>query len=68
MIVHEAHRSFGPGAELMARIAEESFLYMEAPIERVSGYDVIVPFFAREQEYLPDEDRIIGAARRSLDF
>ena len=68
VIVHEAPRSFGPGAEMMARLVEESFLYLEAPIERVTGYDLHVPYFAREQAYLPDVERITGAARRALDF
>lgn len=67
VIVHEAHRSFGPGAEIMARLIEKSFWYLEAPIERVTGYDVHVPYFAREQAYLPDADRIVAAARKTLE-
>jgi len=67
VIVHEAHRSFGPAGEIAFRILEDSFWYLEAPIERVTGYDVHVPFFAREQQYLPDVDRIVAAARRCLE-
>jgi pyruvate dehydrogenase E1 component beta subunit len=67
VVVHEAHRSFGPGAEVMARLNEKSFWYLEAPVQRVTGYDVIVPFFAREQEYLPQEEDIVEAAHRVLD-
>ena len=66
VIVHEAHRSFGPGAEIIARLVEKSFYYLEAPIQRVSGYDVIVPYFAREQDYLPTVERIVAAARDAL--
>lgn len=66
VVVHEAHRSFGPGAEIVARINEKSFWYLEAPIKRVTGYDVITPLFAREQAYLPDTDRILRAARETL--
>lgn len=66
VVVHEAHRSFGPGAEVIARLLEKSFYYLEAPVERVTGYDVIVPYFAREQAYLPDEDRIVAACRKVL--
>jgi len=66
VIVHEAHRSFGPAAEIMARLIEKSFWYLEAPIQRVTGYDVHVPYFAREQAYLPDIDRIVAAAREAL--
>lgn len=68
VIVHEAPKSFGPGAEIMARLIEESFLFLEAPVVRVTGYDVHVPYFARERAYLPDVDRIVEAARASLNF
>jgi pyruvate dehydrogenase E1 component beta subunit len=67
VIVHEANRSFGPGAEIIARLVEKSFFYLEAPIRRVTGYDVIFPFFAREQAYLPDVPRILHAARETLE-
>lgn len=66
VIVHEACRSFGPGAEIIARLVEKSFYYLEAPIQRVAGYDVIFPSFAREQAYLPDATRIVHAARAAL--
>ncbi|MBN1248509.1 MAG: alpha-ketoacid dehydrogenase subunit beta [Anaerolineae bacterium] len=66
VVVHEAHRSFGPGAEIVARVNEKSFWYLEAPIKRVTGFDVIVPLFAREQAYLPDVDRVLRAARETL--
>ena len=66
VVVHEAHRSFGPGAEIVSRINEKSFWYLEAPIKRVTGFDVVVPLFAREQAYLPDADRILRAARETL--
>jgi pyruvate dehydrogenase E1 component beta subunit len=66
VIVHEAHRSFGPGAEIIARLVEKSFFYLEAPIQRVTGYDMIFPFFAREHAYLPDVPRIMQAARIAL--
>jgi pyruvate dehydrogenase E1 component beta subunit len=66
VVVHEAHRSFGPGAEIVSRIMEKSFWYLEAPIKRVTGFDVIVPLFAREQAYIPDVDRILRGARETL--
>jgi len=66
VVVHEAHRSFGPAGEITARLAEKSFYYLEAPIQRVTGFDVIVPYFAREQAYLPDAARITAAARTAL--
>jgi pyruvate dehydrogenase E1 component beta subunit len=66
VVVHEAHRTYGPGGELVARILEGAFFRLEAPVERVTGYDVNVPFFAREQAYLPDARRIARAAREVL--
>lgn len=66
VVVHEAPRSFGAGAEVAARIMEKAFYYLEAPIARVAGFDIIMPLFAREQAYLPDADRIFAAARKTL--
>ena len=67
VVVHEAHRSFGPGAEVVSRIMEKAFYYLEAPIARVTGYDVIIPLFSRENAYLPNANRIVRAARRTFD-
>ncbi len=66
VIVHEAQRSFGAAGEVIARLIEHAFFYLEAPIERVTGYDITMPYFAREHEYLPDVPRIMAAARRAL--
>lgn len=66
VIVHEAPRSFGPGAEIVSRMVEESFWYLEAPIQRVAGWDIIIPLFAYEQIYLPSADRVVRAAREAL--
>lgn len=66
VIVHEAHRSFGPGAEIASRIMEQSFWMLEAPIKRVTGFDIVVPLFAREQAYLPNAERVLRAARETL--
>jgi pyruvate dehydrogenase E1 component beta subunit len=67
VIVNEGPRSFGVPAEIVARLVEKSFWYLEAPIARVTGYDVIVPLFAYEQAYLPDQQRILAAARQTMD-
>ncbi len=66
MIVHEAPRSFGAGAEIVARLVEKAFYYLEAPIARVTGYDIVFPLPAREKNYLPNADRVLRAARRLL--
>jgi pyruvate dehydrogenase E1 component beta subunit len=65
-VVHEAPRSFGPGAEVVARLVEKSFFYLEAPVARVTGYDVVIPLFSREKYYLPGVPRIVDAARKLL--
>ncbi len=66
MIVHEAPRSFGPGAEIVARLVEKAFYHLEEPIVRVTGYDVVFPLFARENSYLPNADRVLRTARRLI--
>ena len=67
VVVHEAPRTAGMGAEIIARINDEALWYLEAPVERVTGYDVPVPLFAREEAYLPDEERIRAGIERALD-
>lgn len=66
VVVHEAPRSFGAGAEIVARLMEKAFYYLEAPIERVAGFDVVIPLFSREKAYLPGTERILRAARKVL--
>ena len=66
VVIHEAPRSFGPGAEIVSRLMEKAFYYLEVPIERVTGFDVPVPLFSRENAYIPDVNRILKAARNSL--
>lgn len=67
VIVNEAHRAYGPASEISARIADLAFYYLEAPIERVTGFDVPVPYFSREHDYLPDRSRVVSAAKRALE-
>jgi pyruvate/2-oxoglutarate/acetoin dehydrogenase E1 component len=66
--VHEATRSFGPGAEIAASIAEGAFLSLEAPVARVAAYDVPFVGFARERASIPDVPRVVAAARQTLAF
>lgn len=66
VVIHEASRSFGPGAEIVSRLVEKSFWYLEAPIKRVTGYDVVFPSFGYEKLYLPGVQRILTAARETL--
>ena len=66
VIIHEAPRSFGPGAEIISRLMEKAFFYLEAPIARVTGFDIVIPLFSRENSYLPSVPRILKEARKLL--
>ena len=68
VVVHEAPRSFGPGAEIATSIMEGAFLALEAPIKRVTGHDVSFVGFAREKANVPDVARVVAAARETLAF
>ena len=68
VIVQEAALTAGFGAEVAARIAERSLTSLLAPIERVAGYDVVMPLPRLEHHYMPNEARILAAARRALAY
>ena len=68
VIVHEAAYTGGFGGEIAARLAERGLLSLQAPIERVAGYDTILPLPRLEDHYIPSERRILAAARRTLSF
>ena len=68
VVVHEAPRSFGPGAEIAASIMDGAFLSLEAPIRRVTAYDVPFVGFAREKANVPDVPRVVAAVRETLAF
>jgi pyruvate dehydrogenase E1 component beta subunit len=66
VVVHEAPKSFGPGAEIISQLMEGAFYYLEAPIQRVTGYDIVIPYFSREKSYMPNIKRIVEAARATV--
>jgi pyruvate dehydrogenase E1 component beta subunit len=68
VVVHEAPRTLGLGAEIVARIVEEAFDHLEAPVARVTGWDVPYPPAALEQAFLPSVDRIVEAVRATVDY
>jgi len=68
VVVHEAPSFVGLGAELAARLSEELYYEMEAPVLRVTGYDTPYPPSRLEEEYLPDLDRVLHTVDRSLAF
>jgi pyruvate dehydrogenase E1 component beta subunit len=58
VVVHEAPLTSGFGAEISARIMERCFLHLEAPVQRVAGFDTIMPYYKLELDYMPDAARI----------
>jgi pyruvate/2-oxoglutarate/acetoin dehydrogenase E1 component len=68
VVVHEAARTCGVGAEVTARIVERAFLHLEAPVRRLTAFDVPYSGFAREKVWLPDAARIARAVRDILAF
>ena len=68
VVAHEAQRTCGVGAEVMARIVETAFLQLQAPVRRVTAYDIVYPGFAREAGWLPDVEKILRAVRETLAF
>jgi pyruvate dehydrogenase E1 component beta subunit len=68
VVAHEAQRSFGVGAEVVARVVETAFLQLEAPVRRVTAFDIVYPGFARERGWLPGSDRVLRAVRETLAF
>ena len=68
VVIHEGPRHCGIGAEVVARIVENALTELEAPVRRLTGYDVQFPYFARERAFLPNAERIMHAARDVLEF
>ena len=66
VIVHEAPRTAGFGAEIAARVAEECLYELLAPVQRVTGYDTHIPLFRLEMKYLPSVEKIVAAVKRTL--
>jgi pyruvate/2-oxoglutarate/acetoin dehydrogenase E1 component len=68
VIVQEAPRVAGFGAELAAILAEKAILDLRAPIIRVTGYDVPYPYWQIEDAYMPSVGRVVDAVRKTLEF
>jgi 2-oxoisovalerate dehydrogenase E1 component subunit beta len=68
VVVHEAPLTLGFGAEVAARIMEEAFDHLEAPVARVAGYDIPYPPATIEQHYVPTAERIARAVRRTVEY
>lgn len=68
VVAHEAPRTCGFGAEITAIIQENCFLHLEAPVQRVTGFDTIMPYYKLELDYLPGPDRIAEGIRDCAAF
>jgi 2-oxoisovalerate dehydrogenase E1 component beta subunit len=68
VVTHEAHVNLGMGAELAARITEDCFYSLEAPVLRVGGFDTPYPPSRIEEDFLPDLDRVLDTVDRALSF
>jgi pyruvate dehydrogenase E1 component beta subunit len=68
VIVHEAVRTGGFGAEVAARLADEALVHLVAPVRRVTGYDTVVPLPRLESRYLPGAGRVLAAAREVMAY
>ncbi len=68
VIIHEAARCGGVGAEIAAQLAERALLSLLAPVQRVAGYDTIMPLFRLEQQYLPNVARILSAVSNTVEY
>jgi len=66
VIIHEAPKTAGFGAEIAARLAEESMYDLRAPVRRVTGYDTHIPLYRLEKKYLPDVRRIMTAVHQTI--
>jgi len=67
VIVHEGSRTGGVGAEIAANIAERGLYSLLTPVQRVTGYDVVVPLYRLESQYMPGTERIVAAVRQALE-
>ncbi len=68
VVVHEAPKTAGMGAEISAIIQEACFLYLKAPVQRVTGFDTVMPYYKLELDYLPDSKRIAEAVAQTLAY
>jgi len=68
VVVHEAARTCGFAAEIIAQINERALLHLEAPVERVTGFDTVFPLLKAEDYYLPNERQISKAIRKVMSF
>ena len=68
VIIHEAARTGGVGAEIAAQLAEYALDSLLAPIQRVTGYDTVMPYYKLENDYMPSTQQIVTAANTAMEY
>jgi len=68
IVVHEAPKTSGLGAEISSLIQEHCFLFLQAPVQRVTGFDTVMPFYKLENAYLPDANRVLASIKDCLAY
>ncbi len=68
IVVHEAPRTCGFGAEVSALVSESDLLELQAPVERVTGFDTVMPLAKSEHFYLPNAQRVMAAVEKVMGF
>lgn len=68
VIVHEGHRTCGIASEIIARLNESAFEYLEAPIKRITGFDIPFPYFQVEEHFLPESEEIVNAIKETRNW
>ncbi|MBC8421726.1 alpha-ketoacid dehydrogenase subunit beta [bacterium] len=68
VIVHEGHRTCGVASEIIARLNESAFEFLEAPIKRITGFDTPFPYFQVEEHFLPESEEIVQAVKETIDW
>ncbi len=68
VIIHEAARTCGVGAEIAAQIAEHGLMFLQAPVQRVTGYDTVMPYLKLEKLYIPSVQRILTTVHQVLEY
>ncbi|MGZ5229827.1 MAG: transketolase C-terminal domain-containing protein, partial [Burkholderiales bacterium] len=64
----EAARTAGFASEIAASVSEQGLLSLMAPVQRVTGYDTVVPLARLEKHYIPSVERIVAGARAAIEF
>jgi pyruvate dehydrogenase E1 component beta subunit len=68
VIVHEGHRTCGVASEIIARLNESVFEFLEAPVKRITGFDIPFPYFQVEEHFLPESEEIVQAIKETVDW